>query len=97
LYVGRVFGRRFSSRRRYTWTSVEARSTSFLLFLIAAALRRASNATAAAATTGIWDGDLGRVDGLNGGGFERHRYGWRRRAGETRAVLGGGVFDGLDR
>jgi hypothetical protein len=43
------------------------------------------------------DGDLRRVDGLNGGGvFERHRCGLRRRAGETRGVLRGGVFDGLD-
>jgi hypothetical protein len=52
---------------------------------MAAALRRASNATAAA------------VDSLNGGGvFERHRCGLRRHAGETRGVLRGGVFDGLD-
>jgi len=44
------------------------------------------------------DGDLRRFDGLNGGGvFERHRCGLRRRAGETRGVLRGGVFDGLDR
>jgi hypothetical protein len=44
------------------------------------------------------DGDLRRVDGLNGGGgvFERHRCGLRRRAGEMRGVLRGGVFDGLD-
>jgi hypothetical protein len=49
-----VFGRRFSSRRRCTWTSVEARSVSFLIFLMSAALRRASNATVAAATMGIW-------------------------------------------
>jgi hypothetical protein len=53
LYVERVFGRRFSSRRRCTWTSVEARSASFLLFLMATALCRASNATASAATAGI--------------------------------------------
>jgi hypothetical protein len=39
--VERVFGRRFSSRRHCTWTNVEARSASFLLFLMAAALYRA--------------------------------------------------------
>ena len=69
-------------------TNVEARSASFLLFFMAAALspglqrdRRRRN-----------DGDLRRVDSLNGGGvFGRHRCGLRRHAGEMR-----GVFDGLD-
>ena len=67
----------------------DARPASFLLCLMAAALRRASNATAAAATTG----DLRRVDGSV---FEGHRCGLRRRAGETRGVLGseGGLGEG---
>ena len=43
------------------------------------------------------DGDLGRVDGLNGGGgVERHRCGLRRHAEGTRGVLGGGSSTGID-